>query len=244
MLNAIRSIVFTILMFITAFIASVLCLLTFWMPYEKRYPYLVAWPKFMVWLAKHLCGINYVVKGKENIPKDNAIIVCNHQSTWETLAFFALFPHACFVLKHELLMIPVFGWGLRLLEPIAINRKNSTGALEQVIKQGTERLKQNRCIAIFAEGHRMPVGQLGKFKIGAAKLAIKTASPIIPVAHDAGKYWRRRGLIKKPGTITVTIGTAIAPDGMNAAALTNSVRDVIAKSLRAELDYHVGQVSE
>ena len=84
------------------------------MPYEKRYPYLAAWPKCMIWFAKHLCGIDYVVRGKENIPKDNAIIVSNHQSTWETLALFVLFPHACFVLKHELLMIPVFGWGLRL----------------------------------------------------------------------------------------------------------------------------------
>lgn len=231
MLNAIRSVLFTILMFTTAFIASALCLLTFFLPYEKRYPYLVAWPKLTIWLAKKICGLNYVIHGAENIPKNNAIIIANHQSTWETLALFTLFPHACFVLKQELLSIPLFGWGLRLLEPIAINRKNRMSALEQVMKQGAQRLKQNRCIAIFAEGHRMPVGQLGKFKIGAAKLAITTNTPIIPVSHDAGKYWRRRAFIKTPGTIVLTVGSAIAPDGLTANQLTEKVKNAIVESL-------------
>jgi 1-acyl-sn-glycerol-3-phosphate acyltransferase len=232
-IKIIRSLCFTLIFFSTALIASTLCLLTYPLSYEKRYPIIALWPKFITQLARYLCQINYTIEGIENIPSGNSIIVSNHQSTWETLAFFQLFPHACFVLKKELLSLPIFGWCLRLLEPIAIDRKQGYSALEQLIEQGKERLAANRSIIIFPEGHRMPVEKLGKFKIGAAHLAIQTKTPIIPVSIDAGKYWGRHLFIKESGTVRVMIGKPMDCSGLTAAELTEKVKKQIAMQLES-----------
>jgi len=231
MFNAFRSVIFAMIVFPTAIIFSGLCVFTFPLPYKARYPFLAAWPKLTTWLAKNLCGINYHIKGKENIPEGNAIIVSNHQSTWETLAFFSIFPYTTFVLKKELLQIPIFGWGLRLLNPIAINRKNTRSALDQIVAQGSEKLNNGQLITIFPEGSRMSVKALGKFKVGAATLAVKTNTPIIPVSHDAGKYWSRRAFVKTPGTIEVTVGKPIAPNDLRPAELIEKVKETITKQL-------------
>ena len=104
-------------------------------------------------------------------------------------------------------------------------------ALEQVIEQGSKRLADGHLITIFPEGSRMSVKQLGQFKIGAAKLAMQTKTPILPVSHDAGKYWSRRAFIKKPGTIQVTIGKPILPIGNSAAKLMSTVKTQIQTQL-------------
>jgi 1-acyl-sn-glycerol-3-phosphate acyltransferase len=101
MFNYLRSIIFSIVMFTTVIFFSIICLATTILPYHLRYPCLIIWPRLTIWFAKTICGINYVIHGKENIPKEGAIIVANHQSTWETLAFLSFFPHACFVLKKQ-----------------------------------------------------------------------------------------------------------------------------------------------
>jgi 1-acyl-sn-glycerol-3-phosphate acyltransferase len=185
----------------------------------------------MTWLAKWICGINYEVHGAENLPAHPFIIVSNHQSTWETFAFFKIFSNVCFVLKKELLTIPLFGWALRLLEPIAIDREQKGSALEQVIQQGTQRLQLGRTIIIYPEGKRMPPGHLGKFKLGAAVLAKAANCPIVPVAHDAGRCWRRRGFLKKPGTIHVKILSPIYPGDKSTSEFTQAVVAAIEAAL-------------
>lgn len=204
-----RSLLFNALMFITVPIYTAAVFLFCWLPYDKRYPFLISWQRSMVWLATKICGIRYEVEGIENLPKEACIIASNHQSTWETLAFSVIFPNICFVLKRDLLHIPFFGWSLRLWQPIAIDRKQKGGVLEQVIRQGSERLALGRSIIIFPEGRRMPADQPGQFRSGAAALAKATGAPLVPVCHNAGKVWPRRGWLKRPGLITVHIGKPI-----------------------------------
>lgn len=145
----------------------------------------------------------------ENLPNVPTVILAKHQSAWETIAFQAIFPPHAWVLKRELLWIPFFGWALAATLPIAINRSTPLKALDQVVKQGHKRLKQGRWIVVFPEGTRMPPGVMGKFNRGGAMLGAKSGVPVLPVAHNAGHYWPKKGFLKKPGTIKVVVGPAI-----------------------------------
>lgn len=206
-----RSLIFNIILFIAVFFFSVLGSLTFCLPYKKRYFILTGWQRSMTWLVKRLCGIDYEVIGKENLPRGACVIASNHQSTWETLAFFVIFPDITFVLKKELLQIPIFGWALRLLRPIAINRQQSSNAMTQLLQQGKQLLAEGRSIVIFPQGKRMPVDHPGVFRTGASILAKETQAPLVPVSHNAGEFWARRGWLKRPGLITVNIHPPIDP---------------------------------
>lgn len=234
--NIIMSIVFTCIMFITGPIYSGCGALFFFLSYEKRYAILSQWPRAMVRLARCLCGIKWHVRGLENLPETPCIIISNHQSTWETFAFFEIFPYATFVLKKELLSIPFFGWGLRQVEPIAIARKEARLAMEELVQQGKKRLLAQRSIIIFPEGRRMPEGQLGTFKSGGAFLAIKAQAPLLPVAiRYAGRCWPRRAWKKYAGTIEVLVGKPIYPkEKETAALLTSRVRDAVLELLNQE----------
>ena len=137
------------------------------------------------------------------------MILSKHQSAWETLAFQKIFPPQVWVLKKELLWVPFFGWGLAMTSPIAINRKSGKIALNQMLKQGVDRLNKGFCIVIFPEGTRIKPKEIGKYHIGGAWLATKTNINILPVAHNAGNFWPKNSFIKKPGEITVSIGPII-----------------------------------
>lgn len=177
----------------------------------------------MLFLLRNVCGIRYQIIGAENIPKTPSIVLSKHQSAWETLAFQKIFPPQVWVLKKELLRIPFFGWGLAMTSPIAIDRSAKKKALEQIVEQGKDRLKQGFWIVIFPEGTRIPPGQRGKYRIGGAWLATHTNTLVVPVAHNAGELWGRNSFIKYPGTITVSIGEPIDPTGMEPGELNAQV---------------------
>lgn len=181
----------------------------------------------MLFLLRVTCGINYRVLGAEHIPKTPSIVLSKHQSAWETLAFQKIFPPQVWVLKKELLRIPFFGWGLAMTSPIAIDRNTGKAALEQVVEQGMDRLKQGFWVVIFPEGTRIAPGKKGKYRIGGAWLATHTNVQVVPVAHNAGEFWGRNSYIKRPGTITVSIGAPIDPTGMEAGELNAKVEEWI-----------------
>ncbi len=219
-----RSLLFSLCMFISVIPFATLGLLTFPLPFTWRYPILTTWQRLTVFYAKVICGIHYRVEGLEHIKGlKSAVAISNHQSTWETLAFFQIFPHMCFVLKRELLRIPFFGWSLSLLNPIGIDRAAAKKALDQLIKQGKQILEEDRWVVIFPEGHRMPPEKLGDMKPGGIFLAVKSGCPVVPVVHNAGYYWPRRAFIKKPGIITVVIGEPILTEGKSASLVTKEV---------------------
>jgi len=135
-----------------------------------------------------------------------------------------VFPRQVWVLKRELLWIPVVGWGIRQLHAIAIDRKSGHSAVAQVIEQGKQRLAEGDWIIIFPEGTRMPPGQTRRYGASGALLATETGRLIVPVAHNAGAYWPRRGLLKKPGTVRVVIGPPVAASGRDAREINQEHR--------------------
>ena len=168
---------------------------------------------FVLWWCKVVCGVYYEIEGEENIPEGPCIILSNHQSSWETFLLQTIFSPLSTVLKKELLKIPLFGWGMRLLDPIALDRAQPVQAFKQLISQGHDRLSANRSVLIFPEGTRVAIGEQVKFNRGGAALAHLSQTPIVPVAHNAGLCMPSNSFILTPGKITVKIGTPIYSEG-------------------------------
>ena len=217
-----RVVLFYIFMiFITIFFASTGFLL-FPLPQNIKYKYITTWSKIFIFLAKHICGLKYKVTGKNNIPKESAVVMSNHQSTWDAIAMQVILPQQCWVLKKELLYIPFFGWSLAMLSPIAIDRKKRN-SIKQLIKQGKEKLKQNIFIVIFPEGTRVDASKTKSFSRSGAALAVAANKPILPIAHNAGKFWPRGIWIKKPGVIKIKIGEIVNTKVENTSKITTNI---------------------
>ena len=226
-LVALRSALFAAFQLVITPVFAVIALLTFPLPPLARYRIITLWTHCMIWAARAICGIRYRVVGAENIPQQPCIILAKHQSAWETLAFQLIFPPQVWVLKRELLRVPFFGWGLAMLSPIAIDRSSRREALQQLVEQGRQRLDAGFCIVIFPEGTRIPPGQRGKYRPGGARLAVQTGTPVLPVAHNAGRCWGRNAFLKRPGIVTVSIGAPIDPAGIDAETLIGRVEQWI-----------------
>ena len=204
-----KSLIFQLGMWVFTIPFTILAILTFPLPAIARYKFISLWAKTILLWLKLVCNLKFKVKGIENIQKKPFMILSKHQSAWETIAFQKIFPPQVWVLKRELLWIPFFGWGLAMTSPIAINRKAGKKSLEQMLKQGLDRIKKGFCIVVFPEGTRIKPKQIGKYHIGGAWLANKSKLDIIPVAHNAGFFWPKNSFIKKPGEISVSIGPVI-----------------------------------
>ncbi|MBI5659552.1 MAG: 1-acyl-sn-glycerol-3-phosphate acyltransferase [Nitrosomonadales bacterium] len=223
----IRSLVFLLLQFIITPAYALIAIFTFPFHPLTRYRVISGWARIMLWLLRVLCGIRMEVRGAENIPEQPCIVLCKHQSAWETIALQKVFPPQVWVLKRELLWLPFFGWGLAMTSPIAIKRSDGKGAVKQLLAQGKARLAQGFCVVIFPEGTRIPYGQRGKYKVGGALLGLHTGAPVVPVAHDAGRLWGRNSFLKHPGVITMSIGAPVETAGLKAEELNRRVEDWI-----------------
>lgn len=223
----IRSLIFFLLQLFITPVFTLIAILTFPFHPITRYRIISGWALTMLWLLRVLCGIRMEVRGAENIPAQPAILLCKHQSAWETIALQKVFPPQVWVLKRELLWLPFFGWGLAMTSPIAIKRSDGKGAVRQLLKQGKQRLDMGFCVVIFPEGTRIPYGQRGKYKIGGALLSASTGVPVVPIAHNAGKLWGRNSFLKQPGVITMSIGKAIDPAGLKAEEINKLTEEWI-----------------
>ena len=220
-----RSLLYFIGSIISLIVITLCGLFLIILPYSYRQRFLSNWAIFCIWWLKISLNITTDVKGSENINSSPSVIISNHQSTWETLAFQTIFPAHTWVLKQELLWLPVFGWSLALLKPIVINRGDKLNAIKKVIKQGSERLSQGISVVVFPEGTRQTYKHLGDYQNGAAAIAKKSGHDIIPVYHNAGKFWPKGSFIKKPGVITVVIGKPISSSFLTSTELTKEVRN-------------------
>ncbi|MEX0965100.1 MAG: lysophospholipid acyltransferase family protein [Pseudohongiellaceae bacterium] len=167
--------------------------------------------------------MKYTIIGSENLPKSPAVVIANHQSSWETILFYKLVFPVSPILKKELIDIPFWGWSMRLLKPIAIDRSKPREAGRSLLTQGVERIRSGNSVIVFPEGSRSDHGTIKRFSRGAAKLAIAAQVGIVPIAHNAGYCWPAREFIKRPGVITVVIGKRIELDGSDATDLTTAV---------------------
>jgi len=226
-MQTLRSSIFFVLMIISAVIVAIPGVMTFPLRFERRYAFIRLFARFNIWSLKILCKLDFEIKGKDNIPGNASIILCKHQSTWETFALQLIFPPQIWVLKKSLLKIPFFGWGLAMLEPIAIDRSAKKQAMEQILEQGSERLNNNRWVVIFPEGTRTSPGKAGKYKLGGARLAEHTGKLVVPVAHNAGEFWPKHGFTKKSGTITISILPPIDPKNKTASEILDLAKNAI-----------------
>ncbi len=189
------------------------------LPRRWRYYVVIQWSRFALWWLKLSCGLSWRVTGAELIPQEAGVILCKHQSAWETMALQFVFPPHSQVVKRELLWVPFFGWGLASLNPIAIDRAAGAKALRAVLRAGKQRINDGWWILMFPEGTRVPIDKPGRYSASGAALAIQAKCPIVPVAHNAGLFWPRQALRKTPGVIDLVIGPPLHPDGRSAAAL-------------------------
>lgn len=208
------SLLFTAFLFVWTFCYAIFFVAaSCFLPFPRRFRLARFWATTLLAVLRWTCRLDYVVEGRENLPAGNHIALWKHSSSWETIAMAVVFPRQVWVLKRELLWIPAVGWGIRQLHAIAIDRKSGSSAVTQVVEQGKQRLAEGDWVIVFPEGTRMPPGQTRKYGVSGALLARESGHLVVPVAHDAGRYWPRRGLLKKPGTIRVVIGPPIDAAG-------------------------------
>jgi len=202
------------------------------LPLKYRWRFLGLLLNILMLQIKIICGINYVVEGKENIPNTPYVGLCKHQSPWETFFLFCLLKPVSMVMKRSLLVMPSFGWGIAMTKPIAIQRDKPKRAIKQLMSQGQQRLhQQKQPVLIFPEGTRVPFGQKGKYSRGGAQLAERAQVPVIFIAHNAGKFWPSAKFIKYPGTIRVSISKPVDTSTHDAKSITHDCEQWIEAKL-------------
>ncbi len=213
MIQYLKSLLYIVFMVTSVVLFALAIILFFWAPYTWRYRIAQGWCALQIGVLKHVLGLDYVIEGRENIPDHACVVYWKHTSSWETFLTLPMWPKQCWVLKHELTFIPIFGWALRLIEPIAIDRKGGRSAVNQVLDQGRRKLAEGCWINIFPEGTRVPPDSTKRYGVSGALLSRETGTPILPIAHNAGDLWPRHSVLKKKGRIVVRIGPVIEPDG-------------------------------
>ncbi|NML15328.1 lysophospholipid acyltransferase family protein [Azohydromonas caseinilytica] len=194
------------------------------------------WLRTAILGARWICGVRWRIQGMEHLPKgktEAVLLAAKHQSTWETFAFPALMPHPlAYVFKRELLYIPFFGWAMARLDMIHIDRSKRTEAWNKVASQGRKFMSHGTWVIMFPEGTRVPRGEQGRYQSGAARLALATGVPLVPVAVTSARCWPRKSWLLRPGVIDISIGAPIPVAGRSAESLTREVQGWIEAEMR------------
>ena len=184
------------------------------------------WGRVSLFLLRHVCGLEVEFRGLEHLPEGAAIIAAKHQSFLETFAMPTVLGDFTYVLKRELMSIPVFGWYLRSAGQLAIDRSRRTNALTQVSKEARKVLAESRQIIIFPEGTRKSVGAPPDYKAGVALVQSETGAPCVPVALNTGLFWPRSGFMRRPGRAVIEFLEPIGP-GLDRKAFMHVLRQRI-----------------
>lgn len=234
----VRSLLLAIYMALLTPLYALIATLSFPLKPLSRYALIRTWGLQVIWVVEHVCGIRSKLIGKEHLPDHPVVFLCKHQSAWETIALQQILPPVSFVLKKELLRIPFFGWGLAQFSPIAIDRAAGRDALEQVVEQGRQRFSQGFSVLVFPEGTRTSIGSSKRYKPGGAWLAQHANADVVPIAHNAGEFWRKNAFLKYPGQITVSIGPVIKTEGLSAAEINARAEEWIEGEMRRLFPHH------
>ena len=188
-----------------------------------RHRIAAAWCRSILRWLKLSCGISYTVEGAENLNRCTAVYLANHQSSFEAILFYQLIYPVSPILKRELLQIPFWGWALRLLKPVAIDRSKPREAARSLMAQGEAMLKEGNSIIIFPEGSRSEPGIVGRFSRGGTALAAAAKVPIVPIVHNSGYAWPSHRFIKLPGIGSIKVGDPIHVTDRSVKNLTHDV---------------------
>lgn len=205
---------------------------------ERLFWVAAGWLRIALFGARHICGIRHRMQGWSHIETLHArgqrVILCSkHQSTWETFFFPTVMPRALsYVFKRELIYVPFFGWAMARLDMVHIDRTKGSQAWERVASQGRRFMEQGMWVIMFPEGTRIRRGHKGQYKTGAARLAVATDTPIVPIAVASARCWPKDSMIKRPGVIDVSIGPPISPAGHTVESLMAAVEAWIEAEMR------------
>lgn len=207
----IRSAIFNIVFFAWTTVVVVVAIPVLAMSERAMVAYARGWSRSVLLLLRVICGLRYRVVGREKVPKGGFIIACKHQSAWDTIAFFCIVDSPVYILKRELLMVPLFGWCLLKSGMIAIDRKGGASTMRKTIAKAAKKLAEGRQIVIFPQGTRVAPGLKAPYQPGAVGLYTHLNTILVPAALDSGRFWARRSFLKKPGTITLEFLEPIPP---------------------------------
>jgi len=221
-----RSVVFNLLFYLVLVAYLIGAMAT--LPLPRRYMLGVAraWAKTNLWMLRVICGIKADFRGLERIPRGGLIIASKHQSIWETFALLLLVDDPTFILKRELMWIPLFGWCLWKAQMIPVNRGARGPALAAMTQRAKVEMQRGRQIVIFPEGTRRPPGAEPQYKFGVAHLYAEAGVPCVPVALNSGLFWPRRSFRRFPGTVVVQVCDPIAA-GLEKQELIARLQDAI-----------------
>ena len=210
-MNAIRSALFNLCNFLWSAVMHIVCLPLLLAPAEWTWRAAHLWIDGTLLLLRLFCGLGHRELGLEHLPNGPAIIAAKHQSAWETLFLSRRLGRPAFILKRELLMIPVFGWFIRKVGMIAVDRAGKAAALKQMVKDANVAFSAGRQIIIFPEGTRVAPGEHKPYQPGIAALYGQLNVPVVPVALNSGLYWGKKAWVKKPGRIAIEYLPPIPP---------------------------------
>ena len=220
------SLVFNVGMYAISTLLAIVGLPVLIMPRGAVQAWSRLWCRSVLGLLAIACGLRHRVIGRENLPSGPYVLAVKHQSTWETLAINIEFPGCAFVLKRELMMIPVVGWMMWKAGNVGIDRAAGAKALRAVLRDARRALDDGRPVVIFPEGTRTPPGSSRPYQPGVAALYSQLKVPVVPVALNSGVFWGRRTFLKKSGTITLEILEPIQP-GLPRGAFMEQLRERI-----------------
>ena len=233
MIRWLRSLAFLSFSFVTVILYATAVLSLFWAPREWQWRVVTGYCRLCLWAGEFFCGMKFVVEGREHLPSTPSVIMIKHTTALETYGHVPFFPRTAWVLKRSITQVPIMGWAIGwLFDPIAIDRSAGSRAVRQVIRQGKARLAEGTWVTIFPEGTRVRPGETRPYGVSGAALACEADVPIVPVAHNAGDFWRRREFVKRPGTVRFCIGPPISAAGRTPRETNRIVQDWIETRMR------------
>ena len=227
------SLAYTVLFFLSVLVFGFIVLLPNPIMNErKRWCAFTAFAQTNIYMCKHLCGLVYEVIGLKNIPKKPCIVFLKHSSVYELFFALSLFQPSSFVAKYELMYVPVLRGAIKALKCIPVKRGLGRKEVNKVVAKGEEYLNEGRWLVICPEGTRVRHGETRKYGLSGALLAKGTGKPVLPVAHNAGYFWGRRSLIKKPGKITFSVGSQLRTKDLDVGEINKRAQEWIEKEIK------------
>jgi 1-acyl-sn-glycerol-3-phosphate acyltransferase len=206
-----RSLLFNALFYLNITIRMIVALPTILLPYAFLHGVLRRYASSTLWFLRVVCGTGAEWRGREKLPTGPYIVACKHQSLWETFALFMLLPDPTYVLKRELMWLPLFGWLATKARMIPVDRGSHSKALASMIAAARREAAGGRQIVIFPEGTRRPPGAKPRYLPGVAFLYAELGLPCVPIALNSGLFWPRRSLRRYPGTVLAEVLDPIPP---------------------------------